>query len=499
MLTEQFLNSCLTIVLNKKIDDKAILYATKNIGEIISFYRKKEKSEIPVAVKNKLDCLEELCKMRFDGISPDNALDSLSEGERFKHLFDFLELKLEEEVPDQILADNIDQIRLRLKSTEVFSNYDELSRYIESVKNGSYNSIKDLTDEYEKFVKGMYANLMKIKRTEDVEKSSTFDLCDDNYESVIELIKKKYSRDNTIPCGFDIFDNNILNGGFEKSRLYIFAGGTSSGKSTIMTNFIEKGCLKIANDLDKKDEPGVYLYITLENQVDETFMRIYQSMFEKTTVDMLKDLSEKSSTEIKDLVSSKLIKNVKRPIVFKYYPKFSLTPIDISMIIDEVEASKGVPVKIVYLDYLDLLRADQTLGKNYDLYRLELSHITSALKDIAVSYNIPIVTLSQLGREVYQKNPDSKELNMGMMSEAIKKVEHADFICLMSKDKTSEDIVFMNVAKNRGGRANVSLEFTVNFKMYRFISATEVMTREKPNAIQDHLILFGDLPGMNGF
>ena len=499
MLTEQFLNSCLTIVLNRRIDDKTILYATKDIGEIITFYRKKEKAEIPVIVKNKLDCLEELCKLRSDGVSPDNALDSLSEGERFKHLLDFLEVKLEEEVSDEVLKDNIEQIKLRLKSTEVFSNYDELSFYIESVKNGSYNSINELTGKYEEFVKGMYANLMKIKRTEDIEKSSTFDLCNDSYSSVIELIKKKYSRDNTIPCGFDIFDNNILNGGFEKSRLYIFAGGSGSGKSTLLTNFIERGCLKVANDLDKKEDKGVYLYITLENQVDETFMRIYQSMFEKSTNDMLRDLSQNDSDEIKILTMDKIMGDKKRPVVVKYYPKFSLTPVDISMIIDEVEASKGMEVKIVFLDYLDLLRADQTMGKNYDLYRLELSHITSALKDIAVAHNVPIVTLSQLGREVYQKNPDSKELNMGMMSEAIKKVEHADFICLMSKDKSSDDIVFMNVAKNRGGRANISIEFTVNFKMYKFLTAAEIANKEKPNAIQDHLLLFGDLPGMNGF
>lgn len=497
MLTEQFINSCLSVLLSKSTEGKSIQSVCRDILEVTTFYKKKEKGEIPIVIKNKLECLEKICELRNEDISPENVLDSISEGEKFKHLIDFLETKMQEENTEQQISDNIEQIKLRKKSTLVFSNYDELSGYLESVKNGSYNSLNELVTEYEKFVKGMYGNLMNIKRTDEVEMSSTFNLATDNYTSIIELIKKKYSRESTFPTGFDLFDNGVLNGGYERSRLYIYGGGSGSGKSTLMTNCIERGMIKVCNDKDKGK--GICLYITLENQVDETFMRIYQSMFMKTGADLLRDIVQKPSLDIKSEVLAKF--GTDMHIVFKYYPKYSITPIDVSMIIDEVEASDkdGRKVQILYLDYLDLLRADAVFGKNYDLYRLELSHITSALKDIAVAYNIPIITVSQLGREVYTKNPNSKELNLGMMSESIKKVEHADFIALMSKDQTSDDLVHMNIAKNRGGRANISIDFTVNFAMYKFLNGSEVVNKEKPNAIQDHLMLFGDLPGSNAF
>ncbi len=74
----------------------------------------------------------------------------------------------------------------------------------------------------------------------------------------------------------------------------------------------------------------------------------------------------------------------------KYFPKFSISPADISMVIDDAISQNDLDgVRAVIVDYLDLLQLDSSLGKNYDLYRLELSHITSNLKDIAVSYNVP--------------------------------------------------------------------------------------------------------------
>ena len=136
------------------------------------------------------------------------------------------------------------------------------------------------------------------------------------------------------------------------------------------------------------------------------------------------------------------------------------------------------------MDYLDLLKSDVSL-KNYDLYRLELSHITTNLKDLAVEYNVPVITASQLGREVYAKNPDSKALNMAMVGESIKKVENSDFIALMSKDQTVDDLVYMNVGKNRSGTANKSLEFKVDFSMFRFLNGYEVTNDKASNLKTD--------------
>ena len=260
------------------------------------------------------------------------------------------------------------------------------------------------------------------------------------------------------------------------SRIAII-GLPNVGKSTLILNFIN-------NDITKKkrkgtsNESGVYLYITLENLIDESLLRLYQMMFEKEQVTSLRDIN--NGIDIKKVIADRT-KASGSSVIFKYFSKYSISCTDIMMHLDDVYDQYGKDsVRGLYVDYLDLLKADIT----NDLYRLELGFITSGLKDIAVKYNVPVITVSQLGRSVY-RNQDSKSLNMDMMSESIKKIEHADFIALMSKDQTKEDEVHLKVTKNRCGRDNVSVDFKVNFKHYKFLNGLKVSNDKRPDITSD--------------
>jgi len=121
----------------------------------------------------------------------------------------------------------------------------------------------------------------------------------------------------------------------------------------------------------------------------------------------------------------------------------------------------------LYVDYLDLLRTDI----KFDIYRLELGQVTLALKTLAVQYNIPVITGTQLGRPAYKIN-ESKELGVDMISESIKKVEHADFVGLLAKDPFDDTLVHGKIGKNRSGKSNLSIDFKVDFTRFKFISAT---------------------------
>lgn len=486
MLTEQFLNSCLSLTLNKNSANRVNKTTFRDIMEILKFYKQKEKNDIPIPIRNKLECLEVICDLKIEDRTTDNILDSISQGEKYKSLIDLLILKIEEEVTDLVIDDNVEQIRIRKKLMSLFYNYDKISEFLDTVKSGSFKSLDDITSKYENFVKTMYTKLMECNRTMTAETSSSLDLVKDDYKSIIDVIKRKVNETSLVRTGFDILDKNILRGGFEKGRLYIFAGGSGSGKSTLLTNFIENGLLE--DNSNGKD--GVYVYITLENSIDETLTRMYQSIFKISNIAFNENIREMDSNYIKGSIMQKIGQS-KRSVIMKYFPKFSISPTDISMVIDDAISEYGPDgIRGVFIDYLDLLKLDSALGKNYDLYRLELSHITSNLKDIAVSYNVPLITASQLTREVYSKNPDAKSLNLSMMSEAIKKVDHADFVALMSKDQTNENIVYMNVGKNRCGASNKCLEFKVDFSFYKFLSAFETGSGSTPNAKSDQTSSF---------
>jgi len=463
MVTEAFLNSCFSVILN---DQKIPKTVYRDISAILSFYKKKEKQDVAIPIKNKLDCLEKACEMKMQDKTNDNIIDNLLAGEKFKPLGDFITMKLHEEIPEKDLKDIIEQIRMRKKFITMFPDYDKFATLMETIKNGNFDCLQDIVFDYENQVKRMYSGLMENSRATDIETSASLDLVKDDFASVLDQLKKKFDTSNVVPTGFSIFDNNILRGGFEKTRLYIFAGGSGSGKSTIMTNCIENG-LAVPRVTNGKQ---VYVYITLENLVDETLMRMYQSMFNRTTPQFIFEIQTSSPDSIKKKLVDK-IEQSNSTVVAKYFPKFSISPTDIMMVLDDIKSQYGEDsIRALFVDYLDLLKID---GK-YELYRLELSHITSYLKDIAVTYNIPVITASQLNRGVYDKNPDAKELTLSMMSESIKKVEHADFIAIMAKDSTEDNLVHMKIGKNRNGVVNTSIDFKVDFSKYKFMQGYEV-------------------------
>jgi len=161
MITDLFLNSCFSIVLNKttKIKKNKSLY--RDIIEILNFFKEKQKNEIPINIQNKLECLNEICKLKLNEKTDDNVIDSILYGQKYKTLADFIAVKRNEEVSDTILSDHICQIRMRKKLNGIVSNYDEIEKFLDIIKSGNYDSIDEIIFNYEKIIKEANFNLME--------------------------------------------------------------------------------------------------------------------------------------------------------------------------------------------------------------------------------------------------------------------------------------------------------------------------------------------------
>lgn len=476
MLTETFINSCFTLIFNTKVKVKKDNALYKDLSGVLNFYDQNETLKIPLATKNKFDCLKKICLMKLqDGKSEETILDSILVSEKYRPLTEFITIKKEENIKDRNVIEIIKQVRLRKKLNSLFTNYDKLDGFVQSVKNGSFEAFDDIVLEYEDIIRTLFSNMMESNRGISLEAASSLDLSKDNYESILETIIRKYQKSNTTSTGFRFLDEFIYNGGYEKSRLYIVAGGSGTGKSTFLHNSIIKSASAsrsfIIQDDNNKDQKNVYLYITLENSVDESLVRIYQTMFSKSLQQTLFDISDKR--DIKKDIMTKL-SETNSTIIIKYFPPQSISCTDIAMQIDDVNEQYGSKcIKGVYIDYLDLLRTDI----KYDLYRLELGHITVSLKTLAIEYDIPIITATQLSRASYRVQ-NANELNNDMMSESIKKVEHADSIILIARDAINDSIVYGRVTKNRNGRANINLQFDVNFSSFNFTTCSAAVTNK---------------------
>jgi replicative DNA helicase len=466
-------------LLNQKSKIKRTKALYRDILEILTFSEKRETYEIPVDVKSKLECLRKISQMLLDDRTIDSIKDSISLSEKFKDHIGYLDLKASEDLREADFQDFLRQVRIRKKISALFENYDQLNNVLDSIKDGTFDSIDDLVEDYEVTIKTLYSNMMEAQRSVTIEAAASLDLVEDNYDHVIDMIKKKYERTSKTPTGFALLDNKVMIGGYEPSRLYIWGGGSGAGKSTMLNNtIIRSATIDPSQDttLASKFSPGeisrVYVYITMENTIEESLMRTYQPLFNKTSQGMLRDIS--SGVDIKKRITDSLSK-CGSTIVMKYFPAMSVSALDIMGVVDDVIDRYGKDaIAGLYIDYLDLLKTDT----KYDMYRLELGHITLSLKTLAVQYNIPVITGSQLGRRVYTIE-QSQELNLDQMSESIKKVEHSDFVGLLALDKSDKGIVHGKVGKNRAGENNINLDFTVDFSRFKFVDVNMCANKQK--------------------
>lgn len=490
MITESFLNSCFSLLFNQNSKIKKTKALYRDVLEILDFSSSKDTYEIPLPVKSKMEFLRKLTEMLVEDKTLESVRDSVSLSEKFKQHQDFLDLKISEKLKPEIFQDFIRQVRIRKKIGALFQNYDELNKVLDSIKDGSFDSIDDLVDDYEVTIKTLYTNMMESNRAVTIESAASLDLARDDYTSVIEMITRKYEKTNKTPSGFTLLDSpEYLNGGYEPSRLYVWGGGSGSGKSTMLNNSIYRGAtshqLLTMDDgiIKAPPKPGeiknVYIYVTLENTIEEALMRTYQPMFNKTIPEMIRIIKD-GKIDISQEIIGELDKN-NATIVMKYFPAMSISTLDLMGVVDEVIDEYGEDsIRGLYLDYLDLLKTDT----KYDIYRLELGHITLALKTLAVQYNIPVITATQLSRSVYNIQ-ESRQLSLDQMSESIKKVEHADFVGLLGKDQNDNSLVHGKIGKNRAGKSNISLQFSVDFSKFKFLDATVSANKTKQDAGND--------------
>ena len=464
MITSIFVDTCFTALLNPSNQLKKSMSFFSDLKEIIDYYL--NNYETPIILKNKIDCIKQICQMSIDGKNKDAIFDSISMTPKYNDLIDYMESKKEIELSVEDLNNCVKQVRMRKKFIYMIQDYQKVINILTSIDDGSYEAIDVIISDYEKLIKHLYLNVVASNKIIEIEAASCIDIMNDDYENLLEKIEKKYDKKNRIPTGMDVFDSHIFYGGVEKSRIYIFAGGSGSGKSTLLDNIMIQSAVEQAKQdlLNNYTKTRVYLLITLENQIDETFMRIYQSLFNKTTAEFLDDINTQGKDEIKkkiiDRISSNNIK-----FIIKYFQAQSISPMDIDSVISETEDMYGKEsIQLVGVDYLDLMRSDVSR----DAYRHELGDITLSLKTIAVTHEIPLLTVTQLNRGVYSVK-SSDELRIDMMGESMQKVHNSDYVSLQAKDLNDDNIVHFAVGKNRSGISDIGLDFRVDFAKYKFI------------------------------
>ncbi|MGV7223234.1 MAG: DnaB-like helicase C-terminal domain-containing protein [Nitrospinales bacterium] len=446
------------------------------------------KDDVAVAVLSKLDFIKTTCKQMLKGGTIVEVITAAAVSQKYKQHMDLITLSQESSMGESELVKWQNALQKWIAFCKINSTFQRFDKYREIVMDGNFDTIEDLIEEFSDMVKTASSDVADYELGTRSELVSSFNTRTDEYDSVLKEIGKKYSKTNVVPSGIPELDNEFLNGGFQPSRVHFIAGTSGIGKSLLLINFAIRGAMTNAvsslfgfpesSFLDSSPE-RVFLYVTMENYVYETWLRLYCSLFKRTKNEMLQELYHQKITadSIKEQINEKMAP-YNSSIQIEYFPANTISPATISSLIGKLNQHPDkASVKAVYIDYLDLMIPDE----RREFYRLDLGEITSRFKSIAANFEIPIITATQLNREAYRKGKGA-EPGSEMISESMQKLFIADFSAMMYLDDKEEITsdegtyvprkVVLKVDKNRDGKTGKT-HIYINYPESRFLTQQE--------------------------
>ncbi len=227
-------------------------------------------------------------------------------------------------------------------------------------------------------------------------------------KNAVDIIGEAYKRDGKIagiPTGFKDLDKKL--GGLHKSDLIIIAGRPSMGKTALGTNIAFNCAVKY---LEQKDEfnnlkvidGGKVAFFSLEMSAEQLATRI---LAERTRIsgdkmrkaEFSKDDFNKIAKVSSDLESLNLIID-DNPV---------LTIPSLRARARRLKRTNNI--NLIIIDYLQLMSSSS--NNRNDGRVQEISEITRGLKSVAKELNIPIIALSQLSRQVEQREDKRPQLS----------------------------------------------------------------------------------------
>jgi replicative DNA helicase len=219
---------------------------------------------------------------------------------------------------------------------------------------------------------------------------------DDAMKQTIEMASAAYKNEGGIvgvPTGLRDLDDKL--GGLHQSDLIIIAGRPSMGKTSLATN-IAFNAAKNVQDNGKKSSIA---FFSLEMSSEQLSTRILSEQARIASNDIRRGrISNEQFDQF--LETSKNIAEL--PLFIDETPAISIAAM--SNRARRIKRLHGLDMIVV--DYIQLMR-----GTNYnkDGRVQEISQITQGLKAVAKELAVPVVALSQLSRQVEQRD-DHKPL-----------------------------------------------------------------------------------------
>ncbi len=318
--------------------------------------------------------------------------------------------------------------------------------------NSDYGSKSRILEEFEDINKRVQ-NEFRKSRSEDIEESE-FSLRSGSFEnSIYDIHRSLTSPRNLIMTGMQGL-NELLGGGLEAGRVYVFFGLPGEGKSTILLNLAYqiKKYNKRYRTKDPTKRPCIVL-LTMENKIKETVNRLFNII---SAGDSFK---RHSPDEIIDIFKGQgelyLSDDSPIDIYIKYKPSFSVDTSYLYTLTEDLE-DQGYEVICMIQDYIGRIRS---IEHSQDT-RIEYGNVTDEFKVFASIKDIPVVSASQLNRDA------SKHIDEGRSKNKV------DLVRTIGRSNISESMLILN---NIDAGYIIAPEFTKENR--KFLGVQKIKTR----------------------
>ena len=305
--------------------------------------------------------------------------------------------------------------------------------------------------------------------------SSSLIKFDEAMKLTIEMASNAYKNDEGIvgvPTGLTDLDDTL--GGLHESDLIIIAGRPSMGKTALATNI----AFNAAQRLQASGKKSSIAFFSLEMSSEQLSTRILAEQSKIKSNDIRRGRISDEQFD-KFIETSKNISEL--PLYIDETPAISIAAI--SNRARRIKRLHGLDMLVV--DYIQLMRATNTKDGRVQ----EISEITQGLKAIAKELAIPVLALSQLSRQVEQRDNHKPQLSDLRESGSIEQdadvvmfvfreayylerkeprpatVEHAEWQAKMNEVSNLAEII---IGKHRHGPTrSIMLEFEAMFTKFK--------------------------------
>ena len=284
---------------------------------------------------------------------------------------------------------------------------------------------KDLLDEAER-------QIFEISR---MDKSGDAVSIADVLQSTFERIDRLREREGRLTgLGTDYYDFDDMTGGLQPGELIIVAARPSMGKTTFALNLTERaantGAAIAFFSLEMSNQQVIQNMLCCRSQIDGSAMRKG-----RITDQQYKRLQEEAA------------KLYETPIFVDDTPGISITQLRAKC----RRLKQKYKIGLVVVDYLQLM----TGGGRFESRQQEISAISRGLKSIARELSLPVIALSQLNRDV--ENRDDHRPRMSDLRESGAIEQDADIIMFIyrddyyNKDSKEPGVSEIIIGKQRNG------------------------------------------------